>query len=162
MGKAAKKGMQSFGVKMLLFAALVAVSVFFGIDIATSGLERVHGPVNGAAAQPFGWTAGRSGAEPTATATATRPGAAQSGAAAGLRAQAAGQTAAASGRTAVASQHASSAVASRNASAAAQAAAPNAEKSFINRLSIKTGDALRFLAKTAIRFVAAAFETLLH
>jgi hypothetical protein len=40
--------MKSYGVKMGLFAAVVAVCVFFGIDIATSGMERIRGPIPGA------------------------------------------------------------------------------------------------------------------
>lgn len=43
--------MQSVGMKAALFAALVAVCVFLGIDIATSGLERVHGPLPAASAE---------------------------------------------------------------------------------------------------------------
>jgi hypothetical protein len=43
--------MKSYGARIALYAALVAVCVFFGIDMATSGMERVSGPVTPAPVQ---------------------------------------------------------------------------------------------------------------
>lgn len=58
--------MKQYGIKLALFAALLLVCVFFGIDIATSGMERVAGPAWSA---PAGTTA-----SPPPVAAAPQPG----------------------------------------------------------------------------------------
>ena len=125
--------MKSTGAKIAGMMALVAICVFFGIDIASSGLERVQGPASSAT----------TASATEATGTAPSPAAASS--------KAETPTAAAeptAGEDAVA--------------AASAAVAPAAHGGTINRLSLALGDGLRYLAKGAIRFIADLVGAALH
>lgn len=128
--------MKSTGAKVIVIAAAVAVCIFFGIDLATSGIERVGGPIGGASQPP----------------PVSAPAAADS-------ASVSSASQAASSAASLPGDAASSAVPPASASPASAAAG---RPSFINRLSLKLGDVLRALAQWAIRLVTAVFNAIVH
>ncbi|WP_309123339.1 hypothetical protein [Paenibacillus sp.] len=130
--------MKSRGAKIAGFLALIAISVFFGIDIASSGLERVQGP----------------------------PPSARPAAASVAAAQPSDSTPAAESNDASTSVTPPSAEApAGSADVAASAPAlvePVQHTGAINRLSLALGDGLRYLAQGAIRFIADLIGAVLH
>jgi len=130
--------------KAALFAALLAVCVFLGVELAASGIERVEGtavgarPAAGADAEP---RADGAGAERVTTAP---PETAQPETA--LPAE--------EGENPPPSDAVSSSAALPDAAAA--------RSSLVNRVSLGLGDALRYVAQGAIRFIADVFGAVMH
>lgn len=159
--------------RMLLVIFLMAFAVFFGLDLATRGMERVQGPsadagkpaavahqpeTKAAAGAKAGTTAagggGAGGTKGTAAASSASTGASAAASASGTKAAAAAKTAA-SGTTA-------------KAAASGQTAASSDEpkfamkKSFMNQLSNRIGDALRRAARAIIGLVVSVFGSLIE
>lgn len=125
--------------KAALFAALLAVCVFLGVELAASGIERVEGtavgarPAAGADAEP---RADGAGAERATTAPPETA----------LPAE--------EGENPPPSDAVSSSAAPPDAAAA--------RSSLVNRVSLGLGDALRYFAQGAIRFIADVFGAVMH
>ncbi|MCI3923205.1 hypothetical protein MO973_23550 [Paenibacillus sp. TRM 82003] len=128
--------MKHYGVKIALFAALILVCVFFGIDMATSGMERIAGPAG---------TAYDSHATATQAPLPSLPESQPAEAAASAEA---GEDVSALPPGAAASD--------------GPAANGAAEPSFINQAFLGLGDALRYVAQGLIRFVVAVFGSIIH
>ncbi|TLS53739.1 hypothetical protein FE782_05585 [Paenibacillus antri] len=128
---------KSRGAKVAGFLALIAISVFFGIDIASSGLERVQGPPPSARATE----ASEAAAPPSASTSAAEPKSA----------------------TPAPSPEAEAPAGPASVAAAAPAfAEPGQHTGAINRVSLALGDGLRYLAQGAIRFLADLIGAVLH
>ncbi len=127
--------MNSTGAKIAGTIALIAISVFFGIDIASSGLERVQGPHPSA----------RTTAVPEAESQAESKAPSEASSPVAVEAPAPQQ---------------SDPIAA--ASAAAASAAPPQSAGALNRLSLALGDGLRYLAQGAIRMLADLIGAILH
>lgn len=120
--------MRSFGLMIGVIAVVAAVCLFLGIDLASSGLERVQGslsstPVSATAApqdQPEEETPQPPAAETDEPATAAA------------------------------------------AATLGEPAADAAAESLLNRALMGFGDALRYIAKGAIRFFADLFSAVMH
>ncbi|HZG76005.1 MAG TPA: hypothetical protein VEZ72_09115 [Paenibacillus sp.] len=127
--------MKSTGAKIAGMMALVAICVFFGIDIASSGLERVQGPAPSAR-----------------TSSATEAARASEAAASSAEAPSKAETPTAAAETTV----------RKDVAVAAAAVEPAPQGGTINRLSLALGDGLRYLAQGAIRFIADLIGAVLH
>lgn len=153
--------------RLLLTVFILAFAVFFGLDLASRGMERVQGPAenvgkpSAVAHQPetktaaAGTKAGSAAAGSTAASAAGTAGTAGSKAA-GQAQQ--GQAASKAGQPAVAANG------KQTASAAQTAAAPpkiEVKESFLNHLSNRIGDALHHIAKGLMSLVVSLFDALI-
>jgi hypothetical protein len=150
--------------KLFLTLFLLGFAVFFGLDLATSGMERVQGPVE---------NTGKPAAvahQPEVRTSTT--GAAKTAAAAGTAKNAAGATAgsAASGQSGTASKQQTTAAGSKKqkgsaapSTAAAGQSPPKIEvkESFLNHLSNRIGDALHRTVKALMSIVVSFFNSII-
>lgn len=142
--------------RLLLTLFLLAFAVFFGLDLATQGMERVQGPADqvgkpaAVAHQPEAKPAGTAAGTKTASAQAAAGGPAASGAAKATTAPSAAPKTAATAQQAAKAQ------------AAAPAGPPKIEvkESFLNHLSNRIGDALHHGARALIGAVVSVFDAL--
>jgi len=162
--------------RMLLVLFLMAFAVFFGLDLATRGMERVQGPAADAgkpaavAHQPetkaapgakAGTTAAAGGSTSGTKGTAAASSAPTSASASAAGTSAAGTKSAATGKT---SASATTAKADASGQSAASSNEPKFEmkKSFMNQLSNRIGDALRRAARAIIGLVVSVFGSLIE
>lgn len=143
--------MSRFARQMLLMGLLVAVSIFFGIDLATKGMERIQGPVPSLPADP-GEPWPQQSRQQGSSAPAQPANGSRQGSAVPVQPSAAAQQ---SGT--------GSAQAPKREPAAPAAAAPEqrpavAEQSPINHIANKVGELLQILAYHGIRWVVSLFD----
>lgn len=146
--------------KLLLMLFLLAFAVFWGLDLAAGGLERVQGPADQAGKpaavahqpQPRTGSAAAGGSSTTSAPAGTGKG---------------GATAAAAAPNAAAVKPQNTAAGSAVSPAAGAKAAASAEprievkESFLNHLSNRIGDALHRAAKALIGLVVSIFDSLI-
>jgi hypothetical protein len=164
--------------RMLLVIFLMAFAVFFGLDLATRGMERVQGPAadagkpaavahqpetKAAAGAKAGTTtaAGGSAGGTKGTAASSSASTTTSAATSASGTSAAGTKSAATAKTSVSGTTAKAAASGQGAASSNE---PKFEmkKSFMNQLSNRVGDALRRAARAIIGLVVTVFGSLIE
>ena len=151
--------MESGFWKMILFIALLASCVFLGVELASSGLERVVGP-----GPEGGWSAW--GGDPyggiAADGQGQRPTDRRTDSSAPLPEQAAaGQEQAEPGASPTPQSGPEANPASAQLIDPVQGY-PEQRRSLVNAVSFWIGDVLRYIAQGLIRFIADVFSAIVH
>ncbi|UQZ86962.1 hypothetical protein SK3146_06255 [Paenibacillus konkukensis] len=124
-------------LRLLLVVLGIGFSIFFGVDLATRGVERVHGPITGqdaAIVRPL---------QPAAPVK-----------------QPEGREAGAAGKTQTAAKQADKEAKDKAASEAAEPRKEITEASGINRFGNKVGELLQIITYHGIRWFVALFDAI--
>ncbi|WP_438446197.1 hypothetical protein [Gorillibacterium sp. sgz5001074] len=140
--------------RLLLTIFLLAFAVFFGLDLATRGMERVQGP-----AEQVGKPAVVAH-QPETRPAAVKPAAASPSAAAGTAGSGTTGKTASAGAGAASGQKVQAASAQPGAKSQAEPPKIEVKESFLNHLSNRVGDALHHIAKAIMGMIVSLFDAL--